>query len=79
MVYSPITTRSAYFPPTLRVDHEGKKRATVARSNSAWMRRNFDDSIYRWACGEKEDDEDSDSVLTDRIIGWLVLFVSTVG
>ena len=48
-------------------------------TNSAWIRRHFSDSIYVWACGEKAGDEDDDPKLTDRLIGWLVLFVGIHG
>ena len=53
--------------------------ATSAPSDSAWIRRHVSDSIYLWACGEKEDHEDEEPKLSDRLIGWLILFVSRSG
>lgn len=44
--------------------------------NSAWMRRHLSDSIYLWACGEKADHDDDDIKLSDRLTGWIILFVS---
>lgn len=79
MAYPILTTGWTYFPRNLGEVHEEKNGATVVGSKSAWMRRHFNDSIYLWACGEKADDEDHDSVLSDRLIGWLVLFVSGSG
>ncbi|MEP5730787.1 MAG: hypothetical protein ABJL67_15610, partial [Sulfitobacter sp.] len=29
-----------------------------ARTDRAWMRRHFADSIYLWACGEKANEDD---------------------
>lgn len=46
-------------------------------TDSAWMRRHLSDSVYLWACGEKANDEDDDTQLCDRLIGWLILFVSS--
>lgn len=46
-------------------------------TDSAWMRRHLSDSIYLWASGEKATDEDEDPILSDRLIGWLILLVST--
>lgn len=48
---------------------------TNAGHDTAWMRRHLRDSIYLWACGEKADDEDEFPKLSDRLIGWLILFV----
>lgn len=44
-------------------------------TDSAWMRRHLSDSVYLWACGEKANDEDDDTQLCDRLIGWLILFM----
>ena len=66
-----------------RVVHEDEKRATPTgkkseRTGSAWMRRHLEASIYLWACGEKADEEDEDLKVSDRLIGWLILFVSMI-
>ena len=44
----------------------------------AWMRRHLSDSIYLWACGEKADNEGDAPRLSDRLLGWLILFVSGI-
>ena len=53
--------------------------ATSAPSDSAWIRRHLSDSIYLWACGEKADDEDEEPKLSDKLVGWLILFVRRSG
>ena len=48
-----------------------------ADKNAARVQRHLAGSIYIWACGQKEEDEEDDLVWSDRFIGWLILFVST--
>lgn len=47
----------------------------ISGTDCAWIRRILRDSIYLWACGEKTEDGDQDLKLTDRLIGWLILFM----
>ena len=71
----PLPPLLCAFSPRVEAEHG----ATKVGTNSAWIRRHFSDSIYVWACGEKAGDEDDDPKLTDRLIGWLVLFVGIHG
>ena len=56
---------------------EDKETVRNADKNAARVQRHLAGSIYIWACGQKEEDEEDDLVWSDRFIGWLILFVST--
>ena len=58
---------------SLTVEDQGLKNAC---NRAAWLRCHLTDSVYLWACGEKVHDEDEDPKMSDRLIGWLILFVS---
>lgn len=80
LLQSSLDCCSRRAPYTVGDEEEGVKTAGTKNSagtnNSAWIRRHLSDSIYLWAVGEKADDDDDDIKLSDRLIGWLILFVS---
>lgn len=63
-------------PDVVYAVHEEKREETQVGNEPSKMRRIIAGSIYLWACGEKGDEQDDDPELSDRLLGWLILFVS---
>lgn len=55
---------------------EREESPTYEGNNSAWVRSHLADSIYLWACGEKAAHEKDEPKTSDRLIGWLIRWVS---
>lgn len=63
-------------PDVVNAVHEEKGEETKVENEPSKMRRILAGSIYLWACGEKGDEQDIDPDLSDKLLGWLILFVS---
>lgn len=75
---SPFSTGITSFPHARRAVVELAEGATNAGTDSSWIRRQLSDSVCGWACDERADDEDNEPKLSNRLIGWLILFMSTL-